>query len=179
MSADTPPPRILEARAKLSSHFSDFKDEKYGEGWSALWEKGDYLPWDKGFPSPALIDTLAQRRDLLGLALLSDGKRKKALVPGCGRGVDVLLLASFGYDAYGLEYSEEAVEQCKKLLKEHGDDEMYRVKDQQVGKGDVVFVRGDFYGDGFLEDMGVREGKFDLIYDYTVRSFSACRTLTS
>ena len=35
--------------------------------------------------------------------------RRTALVPGCGRGHDALLLAAWGYDVVGLDYSAEAV----------------------------------------------------------------------
>ena len=35
--------------------------------------------------------------------------REKALVPGFGRGVNVFLLARFGYYVYGLEYGAAAV----------------------------------------------------------------------
>ena len=60
-----------------------------------------------------------QRADTIGGPIAQDGQRRKALVPGCGRGVDVLLLASFGYDAYGLECSATAVDACKKEEKEN------------------------------------------------------------
>jgi len=43
----------------------------------------------------------------------------------------------------------------------------YVVKDGDVGKGDVTWLVGDFFEDGFLRDVG-GEKSFDLIYDYTV-----------
>ena len=82
---------VAEARARLKSHFAEFGGDKYGEGWDKLWEKGDFLPWDRGLPSPALVEAL-QRRDIVGTSTIEvDGKprRKRALIPGCGRGVDV------------------------------------------------------------------------------------------
>lgn len=39
----------------------------------------------------------------------------KALVPGCGKGYDVLLLSAFGYDATGLEISSKALEEARKV----------------------------------------------------------------
>lgn len=161
-------PDIKDARARLKAHFSEYQGEKYVDGWEKLWEKGDCLPWDRRAPNPALVDTLVQRHDLIGTAVIDEngqGQRKKALVPGCGRGVDVLLLASCGYDAYGLEYSQTAYEACKKEEEEHGQD--YPVRDSKLGKGKITFVVGDFFKDEWLAKAGV-EGKFDLIYDYTV-----------
>lgn len=54
----------------------------HGSGWSSLWDTGDSGLWDRGKPSPALVDILEddQRRDLFDPST-SDGKRKKALVP--------------------------------------------------------------------------------------------------
>ena len=88
---------VAEARAALKRHFGSYQGEEYTKGWAKLWEQGDFLPWDRGRPSPALEDTLINHHDVVGSALV-EGKRKKALVPGCGRGVDVLLLESYGYD---------------------------------------------------------------------------------
>lgn len=170
--SDKVDPSVVEARARMLDHFSNFKGETYGEGWSSLWDKGDFLPWDRGDPNPALEETLIKKRGVIGTAMADEEggekkRRKKALVPGCGRGVDVLLLASFGYDAYGVEYSERAVEVCKREAEENGD--KYPVRDQEVGRGEIKFLVGDFFKDGWLKESGVELGQFDLIYDYTVR----------
>jgi hypothetical protein len=154
-----------EARAKLKQHFGGYSDTKYTEGWAKLWADGSFLPWDRNKPSPALADTLENYYELVGNAMV-DGRRKKALVPGCGRGVDVLLLESFGYDAVGLEVSEGAVKAAEAYAKEHGSE--YPVRNEKIGAGSKKFLLGDFYKDDFLKDVGMKEGeKFDLIYDYT------------
>ncbi|KAJ5630924.1 uncharacterized protein N7484_011024 [Penicillium longicatenatum] len=129
-----------------------------------LWDS-DNLPWDRGFPNPALEDTLIQRAGTIGGPISQDGERRKALVPGCGRGVDVLLLASFGYDAYGLEVSATAVDACKKEEKENHS--WYRVRDEKAGKGKTTFVQGDFFDDAWLNKIEVSRNGFDIIYDYT------------
>lgn len=170
--SDKPDPSVAEARTRMLDHFSKFEGESYGEGWSNLWDKGDFLPWDRGSPNPALEETLIKKRGVIGTAMAEEEggekRRKNALVPGCGRGVDVLLLASFGYDAYGVEYSKSAVEVCEKEAEEKGD--KYPVRDQEVGRGKIKFLVGDFFKDGWLRDSGVGLGQFDLIYDYTVRN---------
>src|SRR4051794_24490209 len=73
--------------------------------WDSLWRES-YTPWDRGGPSLALADLLSSQlsspssQQLIPIPSSQDDdqKRKKALVPGCGRGHDVLLLSSFGYD---------------------------------------------------------------------------------
>ncbi|RMZ82290.1 hypothetical protein DV738_g1878, partial [Chaetothyriales sp. CBS 135597] len=143
---------VGEVQAKLTEHFVKYPNDEYVKGWADLWEKS-FLPWDKGRSSPALEDTL------------------RALVPGCGRGYDVLLLESFGYDAVGLEVSEGAIKAALKFAEEHGGDSSstYPVRDEKAGKGSHTFVLGDFYEDDFLSELGLLASgeRFDLIYDYT------------
>lgn len=150
----------------LAQHQGD----SYVNGWDELWNKCDNLPWDRGFPNPALEDTLTERRSTVGEPLAQDAQgktyRRKALVPGCGRGVDVLLLASFGYDAYGLECSAGAVEACKQEQAKNGD--KYPARDKEVGLGKIAFVHGDFFKNDWLEKLGLSLNSFDLVYDYTV-----------
>jgi methyl halide transferase len=157
-----------QARAALKAHFNEYSGDNYADGWAKLWADGSFLPWDRGFPSPALTDTLENHRDLIGGPML-ETRRKKALVPGCGRGVDVILLQSFGYDAVGLEVSAGAVQAAKEFADQYS--LKYPARDGESGKGSCKFVHGDFYKNDFLADAGLNEGeKFDLIYDYTVSS---------
>lgn len=166
-----------DSRAKLLSHFTSHSPSEVPSRWAALWDEGDFLPFDRGFPNPALADTLTDRKDILGTATHNtDGSktpnRKKALVPGCGRGYDVLLLASFGYDAWGLEISETAVTRAREEEEENGGKEMYAANEEAAGKGKVTFFQGDFFDSrGWIERIGTGNGfeGFDLIYDYTVR----------
>ncbi|KIV96709.1 hypothetical protein, variant [Exophiala mesophila] len=147
---------VAEARVELQRHFDKFKGNEYGTGWAKLWEQGDFLPWDRMAPSPALAETLIDHAIVVGRAVVDeDGqqRRKKALVPGCGRGVDVLLLESFGYDAVGLEYAADAVKAAEEYAQDHAED--HPVRDAQIGKGSHKFVHGDFYKDDWLEEAGV------------------------
>ena len=91
--------------------------------------------------------------------------RRTVLVPGCGRGYDVTLFASFGFDAYGLDISESAVNLCREEQERNAD--RYPVQDQSVGAGKAEFLVGDFFGDAWNRDIGINV--FDVIYDYTVR----------
>ena len=160
---------LQEDRARLMAHFAGDLS-KHQNKWSDLWDKGDWLPWDRGMPNPALVDTLADRQDLLGSRWTEDAlgkkRRKRALVPGCGKGYDVLLLSSFGYDAFGLEVSGTAVKRCYEEQEAYGD--KYPVRDESAGAGKVTFMVGDFFGTDWMKNIE-GDGKVDLIYDYTVR----------
>lgn len=166
----------------MRQNFGGKGGKDYHDGWEAMWQAGDFLPWDRMVPSPALSDTLDNHTHVVGTAnlVLPDGssRRKRALVPGCGRGVDVMLLQAYGYDVVGLEYSPTAVEACKQYAKETENEELYKTRDAKLCKGSRVFVQGDFYADDWLERAGIseKEGVFELIYDYTV---SAAFTSTS
>ena len=159
---------------------SQYQNETYLHGWSKLWDLGDNLNWDKGVPNPALEDTLVQHQCILGSPIVTtnpnpdpdkEKKRKKALVPGCGRGVDVLLLASFGYDAYGLDCGQAAVDACKTEYARATAMNRYPVRDAKIGRGTVTFIKGDFFQDAWLEEVGLGLNSFDLIYDHSVRTY--------
>jgi hypothetical protein len=150
-----------DARARLKSHFEG-DSEAHGKKWDQLWEDG-FIPWDKGTPSPALIDLLRDREDLFPIKK----GRLKALVPGCGKGYDVLLLSAWGYDAYGLEVSSKALESAKAIEREKEGNGEYDTR-EGVERGAVTWLSGDFFMNEFLKGRG--EATFDLIYDYTVCS---------
>jgi len=66
--------------------------------WMERYQAGD-TPWDKGRPSPPLKSFLGARR-----------VEGRVLVPGCGAGHDVRLLARAGAEAVGLDLVPQAVE---------------------------------------------------------------------
>lgn len=162
-----------DARAKLVAHFKGRENDP--GAWDDLWKGKQFLPWDKGIPNPALVDILNDRTDLIG-GPMNGERRKKALVPGSGKGYDCLLLASYGYDAYGLEGSGHAIEEARLWQQEHEKD--YEVKSGDVGRGKVEFVYGDFFENDWEKDIpglrGANQGGFDLIYDYTVGCSLLC-----
>ena len=66
--------------------------------WEAQYQKGE-TPWDKGAPSPGLVDLLA-----------SEPVRGRVLVPGCGFGYDVRALAATADEVVGLDIAPSAIE---------------------------------------------------------------------
>ncbi len=67
--------------------------------WEARYQSGD-MPWEKGAPSPGLVDFLAAHRDLTG---------KTVCVPGCGTGHDVCEWAKAGFEVYGCDLAPSAI----------------------------------------------------------------------
>ena len=65
--------------------------------WEAQYEKGE-TPWDKGAPSPGLLDFLA-----------AEPLRGRVLVPGCGAGHDVRALAKAAEEVVGIDIASAAV----------------------------------------------------------------------
>jgi SAM-dependent methyltransferase len=176
---------VTDVRATMLAHFQgtpSANPAELGNKWGELWD-ADFLPWDRGQPNPALVDTLREQRDLLGPPWLETGRRggagsrrKRALVPGCGRGYDVLLLASFGYDAYGLEISATAVAKCNEFAKQHAHEYPPQPGSSSGGGGGVgkvAFIHGDFFDDSWRQQV---EGgsTFELLYDYTVNGSRCC-----
>ncbi|GES66376.1 thiopurine S-methyltransferase family protein [Aspergillus terreus] len=166
MSGPTPP------KGKLISHFEGRSVGDHGAGWSSLWDTGNSDLWDRGKPSPALIDAIeAHQRtpDDLFYPFHANGARKKALVPGCGRGYDVVMLALHGFDAYGLEISATAVKEAQHYaMTEMKSPQAYNFGEGYQGaekstRGAVTFLEGDFFQSNWCTGV-----EFDLIYDYTV-----------
>lgn len=188
-----------ETRSELQKTFEGRPAAQHISGWDDLWKKS-LTPWDRAGPSEALRDAiLSQNQNLFGSPIKKlatttttmtgqQQQRKKALVPGCGRGYDVLSLASLGYDSFGLDGSENAITAARKLEAEESsfESDAYRLRDPLIGKGKIQFIIGDFFHNDFLTAITTPHGsdsnssdsndintiptpdeKFDLIFDYT------------
>lgn len=187
---------------KLRTHFSSLAPTPTAQntGWDSLWQASTFLPWDRGVPNPALLDLLSSSFASpptapptssvpnptpgapstppsaaieLPRPIDEAGKRRKVLVPGCGKGYDVALFSAYGFDAWGLEVSKSAVVAAEKYLEgaagAAGAAE-YEGKDGGKGKGRGECVLGDFFEDAWVEKAG-GGGGFDVIYDNTVCFF--------
>jgi len=102
--------------------------------WEAQYQKGE-TPWEKGAPSPGLVDYLAENR-VAG----------RVLVPGCGFGHDVRVLAAQGAEVVGLDIAPSAVEAANK----------------------IPAVSGERYELGNLFDLpAAMRGAFDWVWEHT------------
>jgi SAM-dependent methyltransferase len=70
--------------------------------WETRYQTGD-MPWEKGEPSPGLVDFLAAHPEL---------PRGTAAVPGCGTGHDVRVWAKAGFAASGFDLAPSAIRLC-------------------------------------------------------------------
>jgi cyclopropane fatty-acyl-phospholipid synthase-like methyltransferase len=67
--------------------------------WETCYQTGD-MRWEKGAPSPGLVDFLAAHPEL---------PRGSVCVPGCGTGHDVREFARAGFDASGFDIAPSAI----------------------------------------------------------------------
>ena len=67
--------------------------------WEQRYQTND-MPWEKGAPSPGLVDFLAAHRQLPG---------ETVCVPGCGTGHDAREWAKSGFQVYGYDLAPSAI----------------------------------------------------------------------
>jgi SAM-dependent methyltransferase len=67
--------------------------------WESCYQAGD-MPWDKGAPSPGLVDFLTAHPNLAPRAVA---------VPGCGTGHDLRAWARAGFKAFGFDIAPSAI----------------------------------------------------------------------
>ena len=70
------------------------------EYWEQRYQSAD-MPWEKGEPSPGLVDFLAINPSL---------KRGTVCVPGCGTGHDAREFAKAGFETYGYDLAPSAIQ---------------------------------------------------------------------
>ena len=102
--------------------------------WNSAYENDD-TPWDKGYAAPPLVEFLERHR--------VDGR---TLVPGCGLGHDVRLLAEQGAEVLGLDIAPAAIEKARSI--------------DPVGS--ESYVLGNF-----LELEKQYQGQFDFVFEHT------------
>ena len=78
--------------------------------WEQRYQAHD-MPWEKGEPSPGLVDFLAKNTEL---------KRGTACVPGCGFGHDVREFARAGFDVSGFDLAPSAIQNATELTRAEG-----------------------------------------------------------
>ena len=67
--------------------------------WEQRYQTKD-MPWEKGAPSPGLVDFLAAH---------PDGPRGTVCIPGCGTGHDVREFARAGFTSHGFDLAPSAI----------------------------------------------------------------------
>jgi len=87
--------------------------------WEARYQARD-MPWEKGEPSPGLVDFLAVHPEL---------KRGTVCVPGCGAGHDVRAWARAGFEALGCDIAPSAIQLAEESPAEAGLKARYALHD--------------------------------------------------
>ena len=105
--------------------------------WELRYQTKD-MPWEKGEPSPGLVDFLAAHPQL---------KRGTVLVPGCGTGHDVRAWVTAGFEATGYDIAPSAIQICEEKT--------------EAAKLCAKFVLGDFLTDDPPQ-------LFDWIFEHTL-----------
>lgn len=105
--------------------------------WELRYESGD-MPWEKGEPSPGLVDFLAAHPDL---------PRGTVAVPGCGTGHDVRAWAKAGFETWGFDLAPSAIR-------------LSRAKTETAGLK-ASFAQADFLSDSSPES-------FDWLFEHTL-----------
>ncbi|KAG4271813.1 hypothetical protein FPRO04_14655 [Fusarium proliferatum] len=166
---------------RVISHFTNRPPEQQSRGWSELWDLDQSHLWDRAKPSPALVDLVESSLEVLPSS--RQGRRPRALVPGCGKGYDVVMLALHDFDVYGLDVSAKGVE----IARQYAVTELAEPKEYNFGEkekfsaaqpGTVKILVGDFFNRQW-EVSCAQDGceGFDLIYDYTVFPSIPCSML--
>ena len=108
--------------------------------WEARYLSKD-TPWDKGEPSPGLVDFLRAHPEL---------PRGRVCVPGCGLAHDVEAWARAGFAATGYDLAPTAVCQASARLREAG-----------MGSKEAVVLQGNFLTDA-------PDQPFDWVFEHTL-----------
>ena len=116
--------------------------------WKAMWDNGINVgqAFDASSPSPALVKAVLENTVPVG----------RALVPGCGRGYDIALLANSTRYVLGIDIAEKAVEEAKNYLET-------LPEENKLYPGSYDIKQLSF----FDLPTNTDEEKFDFIYDYT------------
>lgn len=104
--------------------------------WEERYQTGN-MPWEKGEPSPGLVDFIAANPNL---------QRGTVLVPGCGTGHDVRVWAKAGFKATGMDIAPSAV----------------RLSQERTA---AAGLKADFVQGDFLRDKADRQ--FDWLFEHT------------
>ena len=105
--------------------------------WEAQYRTGD-THWDKGAPSPGLVDFLAAHQDM---------PRGTVCVPGCGTGHDAREFAKAGFEVIGFDIAPSAIHLAGEKTKATG-------------------LKAQFQLADFLHDEPPQ--KFDWLFEHTL-----------
>lgn len=107
------------------------------------WMYRHWAPWDS-------VGVRSELRALLDSGEVSPQTHPRSIDLGCGTGANVVFLAEQGYDAYGVDFSEVALDKARRRAADAGVLEK------------ATFVNGDLTA-GAVAGL---DGRFDLLTDF-------------
>ena len=87
--------------------------------WENRYKSGD-MPWEKGAPSPGLVDFLAEHPEL---------PRGTVCVPGCGTGHDARAWAGAGFNVFACDIAPSAIRLATERTRAAGLSAQFRLSD--------------------------------------------------
>lgn len=113
-------------------------------------------PWDLGSPTPEFL-RLVKEEKVFGPKPSPETERVPTiLVPGCGRGYDVIAFAEAGFSVVGLDFSGEAIAEAGRLQVN---------RESEIGRTlRIEWASGDFFS--WSQELG-NQARFDFIIEYT------------
>jgi len=105
--------------------------------WETRYQTDD-MPWEKGAPSPGLVDFLAAHPEL---------PRGTVCVPGCGTGHDARAWAQAGFPTFGYDIAPSAIRLAEEKTRAAG-------------------LQANFQTADFLRDKPPRQ--FDWVFEHTL-----------
>lgn len=136
---------LLHTVSSLTMSLSSVSTEKSHPRWSERWNAGikPGETFDKASSSPYLLKLINEDKDI--------PDEGHFLIPGCGRGYDILSFNNNKRHVLGIDSVDVAVESCKKYLLENNID---------VNTNTLIDVKQ-------MNFFDLNENSFDFIYDYT------------
>ncbi|EDQ86113.1 uncharacterized protein MONBRDRAFT_11246 [Monosiga brevicollis MX1] len=143
-------PRATPAMQTLQTAKDEATRHGRSSHWETVWQEGvrPLGKFDAGGPCPALEILLAQDD-------VPRHPEARALVPGCGRGYDLPVLARHGFHVEGWELSETAAQ----VARDYINSQEHATPDAPL-TGTMSVARMDFF-------EPTSDQQYDLIYDYT------------
>jgi len=97
--------------------------------WEERYQSRD-MPWEKGEPSPGLVDFLSAHADL---------PKATVCVPGCGLGHDVRAWAKAGFNTTGFDIAPSAVQLATEITRAAGLSAEFRMTDFLAAEPPFLF----------------------------------------
>ena len=120
---------LCATQYERTTHHAPRKMPEDNQYWEHRYQTRD-MPWEKGEPSPGLVDFLQAHPDL---------PRGTVCVPGCGMGHDVRTWAQAGFTAFGFDIAQSAVRLAAEATRAAGLSAQFQLADFLTAEPPMLF----------------------------------------